>query len=139
TLRSGETFEVEYRFRGADGRYRWHLGRALPVLDAGGDIGFWIGTPTDIHDRKGIEDQRAFIVSAGDTLSRSLDYRETLRQVAELAAGDIADWCSVHVVEPDGTIAELAVAHGDPAQVTFARELQERYPPDADAPTGAPA
>ena len=26
TLRSGETFEVEYRFRGANGRYRWHLG-----------------------------------------------------------------------------------------------------------------
>jgi len=139
TLRSGETFEVEYRFRGADGRYRWHLGRALPVRNAEGDIGFWIGTATDIHDRKRIEDQRAFIVSAGDTLSRSLDYRETLRQVAELAAGDIADWCSVHVVEPDGTIAELAVAHNDPAKVTFARELQERYPAEADAATGAPA
>ena len=137
TLRSGETFEVEYRFRGADGRYRWQLGRSLPVRDAEGGIRFWIGTATDIHDRKRIEDQRAFIVSAGDTLSRSLDYRETLRQVAELAAGDIADWCSVHVVEPDGTIAELAVAHGDPAKVTFARELQERYPPDAA--TGAPA
>jgi PAS domain S-box-containing protein len=78
TLRTGETFEVEYRFRGADGRYRWHLGRALPVRDGAGDIGFWIGTATDIHDRKRIEEQRAFIVSAGDTLSRSLDYRETL-------------------------------------------------------------
>jgi PAS domain S-box-containing protein len=139
TLRSGETFEVEYRFRGADGRYRWHLGRALPVRDAVGDIGFWIGTATDIHDRKRIEDQRAFIVSAGDTLSRSLDYRETLRQVAELAAGDIADWCSVHVVEPDGTIAELATAHNDPAKVTFAQELQERYPPEAGATTGVTA
>ena len=139
TLRSGETFEVEYRFRGADGRYRWHLGRALPVRDAEGGIGFWIGTATDIHDRKRIEEQRAFIASASDTLSRSLDYRETLRQVAELAAGDIADWCSVHVVEPDGTVAELAVAHSDPAKITFARELQERYPPEADAPTGAPA
>jgi PAS domain S-box-containing protein len=139
TLKTGETFEVEYRFRGADGRYRWHLGRAVPVRGAGSKIEFWIGTATDIHDRKRIEEQRSFIVSAGDTLSRSLDYRETLRQVAELAAGDIADWCSVHVVEPDGTIVELAVAHNDPAQVTFVRELQERYPPDADAPTGAPA
>jgi PAS domain S-box-containing protein len=139
TLRSGETFEVEYRFRGVDGRYRWHLGRALPVRDGEGAIGFWIGTATDIHDRKRVEDQRAFIVSAGDTLSRSLDYRETLRQVAELAAGDIADWCSVHVVEPDGTIAELAVAHNDPAKATFARELQERYPPEPNAATGASA
>ena len=27
TLDSGEAFEVEYRFRAADGTYRWHLGR----------------------------------------------------------------------------------------------------------------
>ena len=106
---------------------------------ADGAIEFWIGTATDIHDRKRIEEQRSFIVSAGDTLSHSLDYRETLRQVAELTAGDIADWCSVHIVEPDGAIAELAIAHRDPAKVTFARELQERYPAAADAPTGAPA
>jgi PAS domain S-box-containing protein len=139
TLHSGETFEIEYRFRGFDGSYRWHLGRAVPLRDADGGIELWIGTATDIHDRKGVEDQRSFIVSAGDTLARSLDYRETLRQVAELAAGDIADWCSVHIVESDGSIAELAIAHTDPAKVTFARELQERYLADADAPTGAAA
>jgi PAS domain S-box-containing protein len=38
TLRSGETFEVEYRFRGADGLYRWHLGRAVPMRGADGSI-----------------------------------------------------------------------------------------------------
>jgi PAS domain S-box-containing protein len=139
TLHTGETFEVEYRFRGVDGRYRWHLGRAVPLRDADGGIELWIGTATDIHDRKLVEEQRSFIVSAGDALSRSLDYRETLRQVAELAAGNIADWCSVDIVESDGTIAQLAIAHADPAKVTFARELQDRYPPDPDAPTGAPA
>jgi PAS domain S-box-containing protein len=30
------------------------------------------------------------------------------------------------------------VAHVDPAKVALARELQQRYPPDLDAPTGAP-
>src|SRR5712691_5886003 len=139
TLQTGETFEVEYRFRAADGLYRWHLGRAVPMRGEHGGIEFWIGTATDIHDRKRIEEQRSFIVAAGDTLARSLDYRETLRQVAELAAGDIADWCSIHIVESDGAIAELAIAHRDPAKVTFARELQERYPPDAASQTGAPA
>jgi PAS domain S-box-containing protein len=139
TLQTGETFEVEYRFRAADGLYRWHLGRAIPMRGEDGDIAFWIGTATDIHDRKRIEEQRSFIVAAGDTLARSLDYRETLRQVAELAAGNIADWCSVHIVESDGTIAQLAIAHRDPAKVTFARELQERYPPDPASATGAPA
>ena len=139
TLASGDTFEVEYRFRSADGQYRWHLGRAVPIRDETGRIGFWVGTATDIHDRKLIEDQRGFIVAASDVLSRSLDYRETLVQVAELAAGEVADWCAVHVVEPDGTLAQVAVAHADPAKLTLARELQERYPPDPGAQTGVPA
>jgi PAS domain S-box-containing protein len=139
TLRSGEPFEVEYRFRSRDGEYRWHLGRAIAIRDENGQIAFWIGTATDIHDRKLIEEQRAFIIAAGDELSGSLDYRESLSRVAALAASEIADWCSVHIVEPDGSIAEVALAHRDPAQITFARELQERYPPDPAAATGAPA
>jgi PAS domain S-box-containing protein len=139
TLASGEPYEVEYRFRAADGTYRWHLGRAVPMRDAAGRIEFWVGTATDIHDRKIIEDQRTFIVAASDTLARSLDYRETLTQVAELAAANVADWCAVHVVEGDGRLTEVAVAHNDPARLTFTRELQERYPPSPDQPTGAAA
>jgi PAS domain S-box-containing protein len=140
TLASGATFEIEYRFRNKEGEYRWHLGRAVPIRDDAGEVSLWVGTATDIHDRKLIEDQRAFIVSASDALSRSLDYRETLTQVAELAAnGELADWCAVHVVEAGGSLSEVAVAHADPAKLTLARELQERYPPDPDAPTGAAA
>jgi PAS domain S-box-containing protein len=133
TLRSGETFEIEYRFRDAAGGYRWHLGRAVPMRTADGSIEFWIGTATDIHDRKRIEDQQRFIVAAGDELARSLDYRETLRRVGELAADEIADWCVIHIVESDGAVVQIAIAHRDPAKVTFARELQERYPPRNDA------
>jgi PAS domain S-box-containing protein len=139
TLASGEPYEVEYRFRAADGTYRWHLGRAVPMRDAAGRIEFWIGTATDIHDRKIIEVQRTFIVAAGDALARSLDYRETLTRVAKLAVGDVADWCAVHVVETDGSISEVAVAHNDPTRITFARELQERYPPSSEQATGAAA
>ena len=71
--------------------------------------------------------------------SRSLDYRETLTRVAELAVGDVADWCAVHVVEASGTLSEVAVAHADPAKLTFARELQERYPPNQEQTTGVAA
>jgi len=139
TLLSGETFEVEYRFRSSDGGYRWHLGRALAIRNDQGAIAFWVGTATDIHDRKLVEDQRAFMMAASDALARSLDYKTTLSHVVELAAHAIADWCQVHVVEADGSIEELAVAHNDPSQVAFLRELQERYPADPAAPTGAPA
>jgi PAS domain S-box-containing protein len=49
---SGETYEVEYRLRRADGVYRWMLGRARPLCDATGQRTHWLGTLTDIDDLK---------------------------------------------------------------------------------------
>ena len=55
-LRTGEPYEIEYRFKRADGKYRWHLGRALPRRDAGGKIFLWVGTCTDIDEQKRVEE-----------------------------------------------------------------------------------
>ncbi|MDQ6734243.1 MAG: PAS domain S-box protein, partial [Nitrospirota bacterium] len=52
----GRIFESEYRLRRADGEYRWHLSRALPMRDEYGHIVKWIGTSTDIHGRKRSEE-----------------------------------------------------------------------------------
>ena len=49
---TGEVYEIEYRFRGRDGNYRWFLGRALPQRDASGTVVRWFGTCTDIHDAR---------------------------------------------------------------------------------------
>ena len=59
--KSGETgrpFETEYRLRRKDGQYRWYLARAIPIRNAQGWIVKWIGTATDIHDRKEAEAER---------------------------------------------------------------------------------
>ncbi len=68
--RTGETFETEYRFkRASDGVYRWHLARAVPVYDADGQILKWIGTCTDIEEKKREAEAfaaRAAIVEAAD-------------------------------------------------------------------------
>ena len=44
----GDAYEVEYRLRGADGRYRWFLTRALPQRDTRGGVLNWFGTYTDM-------------------------------------------------------------------------------------------
>ena len=52
-LRSGEVYEVEYRFRDrTTGGYRWYLTRGVPVTDEQGTIVRWFGTSTDIDDQK---------------------------------------------------------------------------------------
>ena len=77
-----------------------------------------------------------FLSRASTILSSSLDYRETLASVARLAVPRLADWCVVDVVEEDGTLRRLAAEHEDPEKLALASELQERYPPDPDAPYG---
>jgi PAS domain S-box-containing protein len=52
SIASGETYETEFRIRRADGAFRWHLVRALPIRDAQGAILRWLGTNTDIHEQK---------------------------------------------------------------------------------------
>ena len=78
----------------------------------------------------------AFIADATALLSRSLDYEKTLAAVAKLAVPDVADWCAVDLVDPDGLLQRVAVAHADPAKVELAWDLHRRYPPDPDAPGG---
>jgi PAS domain S-box-containing protein len=55
---SDETpYQSEFRLRRADGSFRWHLARALPIKDNADQIKRWIGTNTDIDDQKEIEEQ----------------------------------------------------------------------------------
>ncbi|MCC5638790.1 PAS domain S-box protein [Nostoc sp. CHAB 5844] len=63
-------YQTEYRLRGQDGIYRYFSVCGTPVLETDGSIREWIGTCTDIHDRKlaEAENQRLF-----DMLNHSSD------------------------------------------------------------------
>jgi PAS domain S-box-containing protein len=138
TLADGSIFEGEFRFRAADDTYRWHLARAVPIRREDGSIDFWIGTATDIDERKRIEEGQRFLLEAGSVLSESPDYRTHLQTVAQLAVPAIADWCTIDVVDEEGRVVEVATAHADPQKVRFVRELRDRYPQSAESPFGAP-
>ena len=57
-------FNSEHRFRRADGVYRWHLVRAVPVFVDQGQIVQWFGTCTDIHDAKLTEERLRAVIDA---------------------------------------------------------------------------
>lgn len=45
----GVTLESEMRFKDLNGKYRWHLNIASPVLNEQGEITMWVGSTTDIQ------------------------------------------------------------------------------------------
>jgi signal transduction histidine kinase/CHASE3 domain sensor protein len=73
---------------------------------------------------------------ASRVLASTLDYEKTLEAVARLAVGDLSDWCAVDLVNSDGRIRQVVVAHFDEAKIKWAKELNKRYPPDYNGLTG---
>ncbi len=62
SLQTGQLYQIEFRLRAGDGTYKWHLGRALPLMN-NGHIAKWFGTNTDIHEYKKLQAQKDEFIS----------------------------------------------------------------------------
>lgn len=89
-LEARRPVEFEHRIRrGADGAYRWHLVRGLPVLDDHGALTQWIGTCTDIDDhRRQAELLERLVWEQTSELRRS---NFDLEQFASVASHDLQE------------------------------------------------
>lgn len=133
-LQERET-SVELRVVHPDGSVRWLWVRGFPIRNEKGEVIRLGGVTEDITDEKAAEWRLRFLAEAGRVLGTSLDYHETLRNVARLAVPSTADWCMVDVLE-DGRLQRLGVAHTDPEKEALAWEIARRYPPDPSAGAG---
>lgn len=114
------------------------LGSAAPLFDEQGKCRGSIGAFVDITERKQIEEQERFLAEASVVLASSLDYQTTLENLAQLVVPQLADWCSIDIIEEDGSIAQVTVAHTDTAKVRWAQELVRRYPLNPNDTFGTP-
>ncbi len=73
------------------------------------------------------ERQARYVADATGALASSLDQDEMLSTLADVVVPDLADWCSVLLLQGD-KVRSVAVAHRDPARLALAREYQEKYP-----------
>src|SRR5215475_14275474 len=79
---AGRSFETEYRLRRKDGQYRWYLSRAIPIRNEQGRIVKWIGTSTDIHDRKEAEAEREELLARERTARAEAEHSaESIRRL----------------------------------------------------------
>ncbi|PTL78247.1 AAA family ATPase [Vitiosangium sp. GDMCC 1.1324] len=101
----------------------------------------------EVDERTRAEQAVRFLAEWSLMLAESLDFETTLAKVARSVVPFLADWCIVDVVEKDGTIRPVAMAHAEPAKEKLLREAMEKYPPSWDSPatlarvlrTGQPA
>ena len=124
----------------AGGRARWTRPIAYPLQSKGttgeGIIHEVVLTHEDITDWKQAQHNLQFLLEASGVLSASLDFETTLKNLAEFAVPDFADYCAVDLFEKE-SIRRVALTHRDPEKKAFIREMGEEFPLASDAPAGS--
>jgi signal transduction histidine kinase len=82
------------------------------------------------------KERAQFLSKASALLGTSLDYEETLRNVASLAVPGVGDWCTIDLLVEPGEIRAVAVAHVEQSKLSLAHELRQRYPAHPDTEGG---
>ena len=120
------TFEELYVRRGV-----WSELRCYPLPD-GGVATIW----KNITEQKRAEERQRYIDQASDILASSLEYRATVTQLAQLLVPKLADWCGIRLLDENGQLQELAVAHVDPEKAEWLRMASKKYLLESDADAG---
>ena len=120
-----QTLRVTDRETGTE---RWTRTRAQVIEGQAGEVLYSVTAIEDVTDVKRAELSSRLLARTGELLSHSADYLRTLDDVAQLLVPEFADWCSVNMLDRDGVIEQVAVAHTDPERAARIRELGERYP-----------
>jgi PAS domain S-box-containing protein len=90
---SGRDYQTEFRLRRHDGAWRWHLARAVALRGADGTIIRWVGTNTDVDDRKNAE------ASLEERLEQRTAERDRIWQVSQdmlVVADNRGVWQSIN-------------------------------------------
>jgi PAS domain S-box-containing protein len=109
-----EQFEIEYRLRRRDGAYRWVLDIGAPRRGPDGEFLGLVGSCVDIEERKRRADIARLVADAGLRLDETRDVDETIQAAAGLTIPNLADWCVIDLIEPDGTLQRVAAVARDP-------------------------
>ena len=110
-LRTGVRSEGLLRVRRKDADDdRWVLLRSTPVLGQPGTASLVINVMQDVTEQRRSAFAAELLSDAGRVLGSSLEADATLAAIAQLGVPRLADWCAVHLRQPEGSIRLLALA-----------------------------
>lgn len=93
-------------------------------------------SPNGILRQSGALASLQYLADASEVLASSLDVDRTLRRLARLVVPMHADWCTINLVEEDGTIRRVAAEHEDPAKAAELARLLHAHPNEPDTESG---
>jgi PAS domain S-box-containing protein len=104
-----DRFDVTYRVRHRDGRYRvvHDIGRV--VRDEVDHPVRAVGSVVDVSEKTSAEASLRLLARAAERLSAETDYQRTLEAVASLGIPDLGDWCAVDLLDDEGEVRRVAV------------------------------
>ncbi len=97
-----------------------------------------VGISRDSTEQQQLREANRLLAEASALLIDALDYEAPLTTLAQLAVPQLADWCAVHLVQADGSLAQVALAPAETASLPEARDWLQHYLPLDDA-AGLPA
>src|SRR5205823_700387 len=111
---NGRPSTNEFRWVAKDARVLWVRAASSVISDEAGQAVGMRGVTIDITEQKRAETSVDLLSQAGLVLNESLDYEVTMTNLSNVLVPELADWCSVHVIEDD-EVKQVALAHRDPA------------------------
>ncbi len=132
-----------------DGTAFWNELSLSPVYDANGTLTHFVGIQADVTSRVLVEQERerhlaaeraarteaeraqrrlALLAEATSMLAATLDVDESLDRLTSLVVPLMADWCTVHLLGPDGGVQRVAARHRDAEKLDLLRRLEELQP-----------
>ena len=107
-LRGEQFSRYEVQMRRLDTGRTW-IGSygGTPARNRTGEAILAVSTVRDITEAKQAAQRTALLAQAGARLSASLDAQTTLETIVNLVVPDLADWCAVHALDPDGLVRPL--------------------------------
>jgi PAS domain-containing protein len=120
----------------ASGEEHWVVLKATAIRDGGGSVLAAITIIEEVTEQHRASQRLQLLAQATAILASSLDYQQTLRNVAGLAVPQLADWCGVDLFDAEGRREPVAVAHKEPGKLKLAERLREYDPEQLDPERG---
>ena len=130
-LERAQDYEIDFRAPWPDSTMHWLSARGHAITGDDNATLRIVGIVSDITERKRMTEQHRFLAEAGELLAASLEVEATLAHVSQLLVAELADWCSVQMVEK-GKLRTSVVAHRDPEMMALVDRLQTDYPPSPE-------